>query len=98
MKVVLKKVGVLSVAKIYAIITAVTGLLVGIIFSVIGFVVQTLTPVAEVTTGFLALGAFNIIAMPILYGLMGFVFGALGAWLYNVLAKGIGGVELEFDK
>ena len=38
-----------------------------------------------------------IIVMPIFYGLIGFIFGALGAWLYNLMAKWIGGVKLEFE-
>ena len=40
--------------------------------------------------------AFAIV-MPILYGAMGFMMGAIGALLYNLLAKLIGGFELELD-
>ena len=45
-------------------------------------------------------GIFGIlfaILMPILYGVMGFVMGAISALLYNVIAKSVGGLELELE-
>ena len=41
-------------------------------------------------------GAF-LIALPILYGVIGVVAGALIAWLYNVVAGFTGGLELELE-
>ncbi len=35
--------------------------------------------------------------MPVMYGVMGFVFGILGAALYNVIARWIGGIEVEVE-
>jgi hypothetical protein len=35
------------------------------------------------------------IMFPILYGVMGFLMGAIGAALYNLVAKWIGGLQLE---
>lgn len=32
-----------------------------------------------------------------LYGVMGFVFGAIGALIYNLVAKWVGGFELELE-
>ena len=40
--------------------------------------------------------AFGIFA-PFLYGGIGFVFGAIGAWIYNVIAKRLGGIEIELE-
>lgn len=34
-----------------------------------------------------------LIALPILYTLIGFVFTAIGAWVYNLVAGRIGGFE-----
>jgi len=28
---------------------------------------------------------------------MGFIFGALGAWGYNIIAKWIGGIEVDVE-
>ena len=33
--------------------------------------------------------------MPFIYEAMGFVFGALDALIYNVVAKWVGGIEVE---
>jgi hypothetical protein len=35
--------------------------------------------------------------MPVIYAVMGFVFGVLGAWVYNLIAKWIGGIEVEVE-
>lgn len=35
------------------------------------------------------------IFLPILYGVMGFIFGALGAWIYNVTFGLHGGIKVE---
>jgi len=35
------------------------------------------------------------ILAPILYGLIGFLFGALTGWVYNFAARQIGGIQLE---
>jgi len=32
---------------------------------------------------------------PVIYGAMGFVMGALSAFLYNVFAKWVGGIEVQ---
>lgn len=48
-----------------------------------------------------AIGAIGMVAlcvlMPFVYAIMGFLFGALFAWIYNLLAKGIGAIELRLD-
>jgi hypothetical protein len=37
------------------------------------------------------------IFMPIIYGVMGFVFGVIGAAIYNLIARWIGGIEVEVE-
>jgi hypothetical protein len=37
------------------------------------------------------------VILPVFYGVMGFVFGALGAFLYNLMAKWMGGIQLELQ-
>lgn len=38
-------------------------------------------------------GIGGAIAMAILYPIFGFISGVIGAWLYNIVAKRIGGFE-----
>jgi hypothetical protein len=35
--------------------------------------------------------------MPFLYALIGFVMGALGAWIYNLASGWLGGIEMELQ-
>jgi ABC-type phosphate transport system permease subunit len=42
-------------------------------------------------------GLMMIIIMPIMYAVMGFIAGVVGAFIYNVVAKWIGGIEVEFE-
>jgi hypothetical protein len=92
---IIKSVGVLSVAKIMGMVQACLGLvfapfflLIGVLGSMAG---QQKTPFAGM------FGIFFALFMPILYGVIGFVSGALGALLYNLFAKWVGGFELEME-
>jgi hypothetical protein len=35
--------------------------------------------------------------LPVFYGVFGFIFGALGAFLYNFMAKWLGGMEIQIQ-
>ena len=37
------------------------------------------------------------ILMPVIYGVMGFILGVIGAAVYNLVARWIGGIELEVE-
>ncbi len=43
------------------------------------------------------IGLVMMVAVPIFYGVIGFIFGALGAFIYNVAAGFIGGMELDLE-
>jgi hypothetical protein len=47
--------------------------------------------------GIMALGTGFALFMPVLYAVMGFVFGVIGAFIYNVIAKWVGGIEVEVE-
>lgn len=38
-----------------------------------------------------------MIFMPIIYAVMAFLMTALWCWMYNVVAKRIGGIEIEVE-
>ena len=92
---IIRRVGPLSFAKLSGTLYALLGLLVGGVFSMIamagGFASDELAGrgIAAV------LGVGAIIVFPIFYGVMGFVATLIGAWLYNLVAGIVGGVELD---
>jgi|SRR3989344_5094561 len=99
--VVVKRIGVWSVAKLEAVLMAIMGLIFGVIYFVMSLIIGALGlgNGDAASFGLLAgLGVLGIIFLPIFYGLLGLVMGALSAWLYNVIAGWIGGIEIEFVK
>ncbi len=101
---IIKSVGAFSVGKIMGIVNAVMGLIIGVVFALVG----TLGLMAGVASGggdsgpggimTLVFGAGAIIALPIIYGLMGFIGGLIMALVYNFVAGIIGGIELNVDQ
>lgn len=89
----IKSVGVLSCAKILGILYGCMGLLF-IPFLFIAGLASMATQQTNSAIGGLAMLAFGILA-PVIYGAMGFVFGALGAWIYNQIAHWLGGIEIQ---
>ena len=97
----IKRMGVFSVAKIYAVVMAVFGLIIGVIYGLI-FIIFGAAMMAGRDTGgagagSLAIGLIMMVAFPIFYAIIGFVFGAIGALVYNVASGFVGGVELELE-
>ena len=92
---IVKSVGVLSVAKIMGLIYSCMGLIFAPIFLLVGLmgslVGQDKTPFAGI------FGVVFAILMPVFYGVLGFIAGAIGALLYNLFAKWVGGFELELE-
>ena len=96
---VLKSIGVLSAAKIVGFMYAVLGLFMGLIFAAIFSLVPAMGGGNSEIPGWLApmFGMGSIVIMPIFYGCMGFIGGALGAVIYNALAGMMGGLELRLE-
>jgi hypothetical protein len=97
---VVKRVGVWSVARmsaaIYATIGLIGGLFVGF-FSVLGFGLASGSMHDSEMPQWLGsmLGMAAIVIFPILYGLLGFIGGAVTAAIYNLFSGMVGGVELD---
>ncbi len=95
-KIIIKKIGVLSLAKIFGILYVLLGLIVGAfmsLFALIGF--ATSNPKAGIFGALFGIGA--IILLPIFYGVLGFVSGIISAALYNLIVKWVGGLEIETE-
>jgi hypothetical protein len=91
----IKRIAPLQAGKMLGILYGILGLLVIPIFLVMS-AVATQMPAPQ-RVGILAFGLGFAVAAPFFYGAMGFVFGALGALVYNVIAKWIGGIEVEVE-
>lgn len=99
----IKKLGVLSVAKMYAVIMLVVSLIISIPYGLI-IMVFGAAMMGTGERGGMAAGGGSIVAglavmiiLPIVYSAMGFVGGAIGALLYNIFAGIVGGIEIEVE-
>ena len=97
---VLKKIGVLSAAKIAGVLYAAIGLCMGLVFAGLFSLLPQMAPPSEgqMPAWFGAMfGVGSIVILPIMYGIMGFIGGAIGAVIYNIFAGVVGGLELELE-
>lgn len=100
----INKMGILSFAKMQGATCFILGLIIGVIYGVfiIGYSLLGASLVGgdaklAVGGGGVVVGIVTMIAVPIIYGIIGFIFGALGAVIYNIFAGFIGGVEIEVE-
>jgi hypothetical protein len=96
---IVKSVGVMSVARIMGLIYGCMGLLVAPVFLLMGMASSIVSHGRSPVMGIFGMG-FGIlfaIFIPVIYGLMGFVMGAIGGLLYNAFARWVGGFELELE-
>jgi len=92
---IIKSVGVLSVAKIMGLIYCCMGLIFAPFFLLIGVLASSLGQHNSPLAGIFGIGI--AIFMPVFYGVIGFIAGLIGALLYNLFARWVGGVELEME-
>jgi len=100
----IKKIGILSAAKMYGAIMFVVSLLISIpygliviVYSLFGAGMMGGDAALAIGGGGVVLGILIMVGLPILYGVIGFVGGAIGALLYNIFAGFVGGVEIEVE-
>ena len=91
----IKSVGVLSSAKISGIIYTCLGLMF-IPLALVGGVAGLASGQKNGVLGGIGFLAIAVLA-PIFYGVLGFVGGAIGAFIYNLAAKWVGGIEIELE-
>jgi hypothetical protein len=101
----IRRLGVMSVAKIQALLMFVIGLVIGVIygllFIVFGAAIAAFAPRGEGQAmggvGSVVGGLAIMVVFPILYGFLGFLGGAIGALIYNVAAGVVGGIKFELE-
>ncbi len=97
-KVEVRRVGVVSVFKIYLILGLILGIILGLLLVPLLSMAPTSPGAAQpsLPTGLLPLGGLvGGILIGVLYGILLGIGGAIGALLYNLAAKIVGGLELD---
>jgi hypothetical protein len=94
----IKKFEPLSVMKIAAVTYGALGVLEGALFSVV-FTMGFFADQSRQMSRFFSLlfGGLSIIFSPIFFAIIGAVFGGLGAVIYNVSARFVGGIQVEVE-
>ena len=92
---IIKSVGVLSVAKIMGLMYACMGLIFAPLFLLIGLLASAAGQHNNPLAGIFSIGL--AVLFPLIYGVIGFIAGAIGALLYNLFARWVGGFELEIE-
>ena len=94
-KIVIRRVGVVSLAKMMGCLYALLGLIIGACFSLFALLAGSMN---LVDSGFglsKLVGVGAIILFPILYGVIGLIGGLITGALYNLVAAMAGGVEFQ---
>ena len=92
---IIKSVGVLSVAKIMRLMYACMGLIFAPLFLLGGLLASAAGQHNNPLAGIFGIGI--AVLFPMLYGVIGFIAGLIGALFYDLLAGWVGGLELEME-
>ena len=101
----IRRFGVISVAKMYGLLMFIFGLVFGVIYGLILIVFGAAISAvgrggSDAVAGgvsTVAMGVGMMIGLPLFYGVLGFIMGAIGALIYNAVAGIIGGVKFELE-
>lgn len=96
----LKRIAPLQAGKVLGILYAFMGLIIVpffLLFALVGAFAQP--DQSNGAAGAIAAGMMVVMAVlaPVMYGVMGFIFGIISAALYNLIAKWVGGLEFEVE-
>lgn len=94
----LRRIGVASASKVVGALYAILGLIAGVFVACIslvsaGFIRQEHPDMLPWFGSFFGVGA--VVVLPIVYGVLGLVFGAIVSALYNAIAGLVGGIEVD---
>jgi len=97
----IRRIAPLSLGRIQGSVYVVIGLIIGAVFSVLSLVGMGIAASQGQShmPAFISLlfGVGAVIILPIFYGLMGFIAGVIIAAVYNLVARTVGGIEIELE-
>jgi hypothetical protein len=91
----LKRIGPGSAFKL--VVYGLMGLVFGLLFAAVSMLGGSLAPAAEAGMFRMFFGVGAVVFLPIFYGVIGGIFGALGAFIYNLAAGWVGGLEVDIS-
>jgi RsiW-degrading membrane proteinase PrsW (M82 family) len=68
------------------------------LFSLLGAAIGVANSQSSDAVASLLFGAGSVIFLPIFYGILGFVLGLITALLYNLVARMVGGIQIELEE
>ncbi|MEZ4867459.1 MAG: hypothetical protein R3C14_39400 [Caldilineaceae bacterium] len=97
----IKRIRIFSAAKVVGFLYAIAGLVFGEVTAFLSSQLQLNMPrLSDELFGYpmhSVLGLASLIVIPLLYGLIGLISGALFAIIYNLAAGWFGGIEIEYQ-
>ena len=94
---IIRRIGPMSIARLSGMLYAVFGLVLGATISLVamagGFGSESQGPAPF--GGIIGVGA--VLVLPICYGLLGFIASLIAAWIYNIAAGVVGGIEVDIQ-
>lgn len=90
------RIDVISVGTMLGFIYMGIGIIVGILFAIIGGMLANME-VGEGASMLFGMGFAGIIIFPLIYGAIGFIAGVLTAFIYNVVAGWVGGIKVDIE-
>ena len=99
---IVRRLNVWSVARLYGALCAAMGLLAGSILALLALAGGMSQSFRQSDAGFSSFfgalfGVGAVIFLPIFYGVLGVIVGALAAALYNLFAGMFGGIEMDIE-
>jgi hypothetical protein len=76
------------------------GKVLGILYALMGLIFAPIMLIVGLSGGSArgaGVGVGMAVMMPVMYGVMGFIGGIIAAWLYNLCAKFVGGIQVEVE-
>lgn len=92
----IKRVGILSVGKVFGLLYGLMGLIFGVIFSCVSLLgaATAISEIGREGAFGLVFGLGSILFLPLMYGVLGVIVGLIMAALYNLIAHFAGGIEI----
>lgn len=87
-----KKIGVLQTAKVFGVIYALISLLIVLPFFLVGSMISE-----EFFPEMADFGVAAFLMIPVMYGVVGFIFTAIACAVYNLISSFTGGIEIEME-